>query len=501
MAFPQPFGRYVLEKSLSRGGMGDVFLAVARGVNQRCVIKTIRTDLDGDDEFVGRFTDEAKIMVRMQHENIIRVFDCGKFRETYYIAMEYVPGFDLGDVLDRAYERREPLPLPIGLYVAEMVLSGLDHVHNLTDERGRHMGLVHRDVSPQNILVGGDGGIRLIDFGLARSALLPSRTVGALAVGKFGYMSPEQARHETIDGRADLYATGVMLFEVFTGERLVDETDQKTLWKRVLDPKHRNPRSVIPDLPPSVDGLLATATATDPDERFPTALAMRDAVRAIQREIGSLHTGRQMLVEHLRTLYPLSQGLPPIPSELPEMTDDISLIIATSREKQRSVFGRGELPVERTMSVDLSVHPRVVSDLERGTWTDFEEPTLVSRQIPAEPPTETDGSGDAKGPPPLPPSSGPTQTGVRARGRRPDALLKSAAGPGPGRPAPMIGPATAAPRSGRVIRERRANPTPLKVSATPSPPTPTSQGISPLVAALVGAALGFAIYGIWWVTY
>lgn len=494
--------------------MGDVFLAVARGVNQRCVIKTIRTDLDGDDEFVGRFTDEAKIMVRMQHENIIRVFDCGKFRETYYIAMEYVPGFDLGDVLDRAYERRQPLPLPIGLYVAEMVLSGLDHVHNLTDERGRHMGLVHRDVSPQNILVGSDGAIRLIDFGLARSALLPSRTVGALAVGKFGYMSPEQARHETIDGRADLYATGVMLFEVFTGERLVDETDQKTLWKRVLDPKHRNPRSVIPDLPASVDGLLATACATDPDERYPTALAMRDAVRAIQREIGSQNKGRQMLVEHLPTLYPLTHGLPPIP-DLPAMTDDISLIIATSREKQRSVFGRGELPVERTMSVDISVRPRDGSGLERGTWTDFEEPTQVSRDLPAEPPTEVEGANGSVRPPPLPleaggaaPASGPTHTGGPRPGLQsggsphpkpksgPESGRPVAAGPGSGRPAP----ATAAPRSGRVIRERRAEPTPLEVPATPRSDRRRAEGISPLVAALVGAALGFAIYGIWWVT-
>ncbi|MEM9115603.1 MAG: protein kinase [Myxococcota bacterium] len=472
MAFPQPFGRYVLEKSLSRGGMGDVFLAIARGVNQRCVIKTIRTDLDGDSEFVGRFTDEAKIMVRMQHENIIRVFDCGKFRETYYIAMEYVPGFDLGDVLDRAYERGQPLPLPIGLYIAEMVLAGLDHVHNLADEHGRHMALVHRDVSPQNILVGGDGAIRLIDFGLARSALLPSRTVGALAVGKFGYMSPEQARHETIDGRADLYATGVMLFEVFTGERLVDETDQKTLWKRVLEPQHRSPRSVVPALPTSVDGLLATATATDPDERFPTALAMRDAVRSIQREVGSQHTGRDMLVEHLKTLYPLTQGLPPMP-ELPEMTDDISLIIATSREKQRSVFGRGELPVERTMSMDIAVRPRGGSGLERGTWTDFEEPTVISRQLPTEPPTEREG------PPPLPKSGPSPQTG-------PQPVAPSGHPP--------------APRSGRIIRERRAEPTPIQVPKTSRAAEPQRpEGISPFVAALVGAALGFTIYGIWWV--
>jgi serine/threonine-protein kinase len=239
--FPRTFGRYILEKNLSRGGMGEVFLAVVKGVNARCVIKTIRGDLTGDKEFVGRFADEAKIMVRIQHPNIIRVFDCGKVGNDYYIAMEYMHGRDLGDVLDRAYERGEPLPKELGLFIAKQLMSGLDYAHGLTDERGRLMKLVHRDISPQNVLIGFDGSIKLIDFGLARTELLPGRTQGALAVGKYGYMSPEQARHEKIDGRADIYSAGIMLFEVFTGDRLVDEQDQATLWHRILNPKHRKP--------------------------------------------------------------------------------------------------------------------------------------------------------------------------------------------------------------------------------------------------------------------
>jgi serine/threonine protein kinase len=157
--FPRAFGRYILEKNLSRGGMGEVFLAVVKGVGVRCVIKTIRGDLTGDKEFVGRFADEAKIMVRMNHPNIIRVFDCGKVGNDYYIAMEYVHGRDLGDVLDRAYERGEPLPKELGLLAARQLLAGLEYAHNLTDERGRPMRLVHRDISPQNVLIGFDGSI------------------------------------------------------------------------------------------------------------------------------------------------------------------------------------------------------------------------------------------------------------------------------------------------------------------------------------------------------
>ena len=173
--YPCNFGRYVLEKNLSRGGMGEVMLAIAKGVNQRCVIKTIRGDLTGDEEFIGRFADEAKIMVRIVNPNIIRVFDAGKVDSDYYIAMEYVHGRDLGDVLDRAYERGEPLPLQLGLYITSKVLEGLEYAHKLTDEHGRHMGLVHRDISPQNVLIGFDGSVKLIDFGLARTDLLPAQ--------------------------------------------------------------------------------------------------------------------------------------------------------------------------------------------------------------------------------------------------------------------------------------------------------------------------------------
>ena len=349
--FPRSFGRFILEKSLSRGGMGEVILAVAKGVNRRCVIKTIRGDLVGDDEFVGRFADEAKIMVRISHDNIIRVFDAGKVDSEYYIAMEFVHGRDLGDVLDRAYERGEPMPTQLGLFVTSELLKGLHYAHSLTDERGRHMGLVHRDISPQNVLIGFDGAIKLIDFGLARTEVLPARTQGALAVGKYGYMSPEQARHEHIDGRADIYSTGVMLFEVFTGDRLVDEQDQATLWQRVLSPKHRNPRAVLPSLPKEIDELVMSAVAVRADDRFQDARAMLDFVERLRRP----ESNRDAFIRYLRYLYPkLDFSPPPMPS-FDDLVDagheEKSVIIATSREGALSVFGRGELPIEWTRQI------------------------------------------------------------------------------------------------------------------------------------------------------
>ncbi|MEQ9503914.1 MAG: protein kinase [Deltaproteobacteria bacterium] len=352
--FPRSFGRYVLEKSLSRGGMGEVFLAQAKGVRRRCVIKTIRGDLTGDEEFVGRFADEAKIMVRIGHGNIIRVFDAGKVDADYYIAMEFVHGRDLGDVLDRAYERGEPMPTHLGLYVTANLLKGLDYAHSLTDEHGRHMGLVHRDISPQNVLIGFDGSVKLIDFGLARTDLLPARTQGALAVGKYGYMSPEQARHERIDGRADIYSTGVMLFEVFTGDRLVDEQDQATLWQRVLSPKHRPPRSVIPTLPKEIDTLVMTAVGVRPEDRYQDAQEMLAFVETLR----SGRDEREDFIRYLHKLYPKVDFSPPPVPDLADLAFDNasehSIIIATSREGALSVFGRGELPIEWTRQIETA---------------------------------------------------------------------------------------------------------------------------------------------------
>ncbi len=350
--FPRSFGRYVLEKSVSRGGMGEVILAVAKGVNRHCIIKTIRGDLVGDEEFIGRFADEAKIMVRISHDNIIRVFDAGKVDSEYYIAMEFVYGRDLGDILDRAYERGEPVPTQIGLFITAELLKGLHYAHSLTDERGRRMGLVHRDISPQNVLIGFDGSVKLIDFGLARTEVLPGRTQGALAVGKYGYMSPEQARHENIDGRADIYSTGVMLFELFTGDRLVDEQDQATLWTRVLSPQHRSPRAVLPSLHPDIDKLVMTAVGVRPDDRYRDANEMLRFVQRMQRP----ESNKDAFLRYLRYLYPKVDFTPPaLPSFdgglINETHEEKSVIIATSREGALSVFGRGELPIEWTRQI------------------------------------------------------------------------------------------------------------------------------------------------------
>ena len=359
--------------------MGEIFLAVPRGVKARCVIKTIRSDLTGEKEFVGRFADEAKIMMRIVHKNIIRIFDCGKVGKNYYIAMEYAYGRDLGNVLDRAYERAEPMPPGIGLFLTEKMLEGLHFIHNATAKDGRPMKLVHRDISPQNVLIGFDGSVKLIDFGLARTELLPGRTQGQLAVGKYGYMSPEQARHDKIDGRADIYSLGVMLFEVFTSDRLVDEQDQATLWSRVLNPKHRNPRSVLPKLPKEIDDLVMNAVAPKAERRFQSAESMLKFVRSMRTKPVS----KEEIKKYMRYLYP---RVDPNPPALPDLSatgesSEYSMIIAMSEEGAKSVFGRGQLPVEFTQQVHID---DILPELERRQREKKAKIDTEERTVPTE---------------------------------------------------------------------------------------------------------------------
>jgi len=363
--FPRFFGRYVLEKRLSRGGMGDVFLALGEAVRRRCVIKTIRDDLEGDTQMIRRFSDEAVTMVEISHPNVVRCFDAGRVDGAYYIAMEYVHGATLADLLDQGYRKRERMPLGVAAYITEHLLQALAYIHALKGPDGRSMNLVHRDIAPENILIGFDGLVKLSDFGLAKNQLLPARTRGDFALGRLGYMPPEQALHEEIDGRADLYALGATMFEVFSGERLVNDTDpdQQALWKRVVKPKHRSLKSVRPELPGSVDELVMTAVQGKKADRWEDASAMLAHLHTMPVR-SSTSAG---FIEHLKRLFPAEAFEPlPIPDiqNLPRPRGSTK-IFATSIQGACTAFGLKALP---------------------DAWNSFEGPTAKTTEF--EPPDE-----------------------------------------------------------------------------------------------------------------
>ncbi|MGB9599635.1 MAG: serine/threonine protein kinase, partial [Myxococcota bacterium] len=215
--------------------MAEVFKAKAYGVEgfeKLVAIKRILPNIAEDEEFITMFIDEAKIAVQLNHANIAQIFDLGKIEDTYFIALEYVYGKDLRAIFERLRKRGEIMPIPVACYIITQVCEGLDYAHRKKDSMGRDLNIVHRDVSPQNILVAYEGDVKVIDFGIAKAANKASKTQAGILKGKFGYMSPEQVRGLPLDRRSDIFSLGIIFYEILTGERLfVGESDFSTLEK------------------------------------------------------------------------------------------------------------------------------------------------------------------------------------------------------------------------------------------------------------------------------
>jgi eukaryotic-like serine/threonine-protein kinase len=305
---PRWFGDYVLLKRLGKGGMGQVFLARLpglAGIDRLCVIKTLRSQWTADREYVARFVDEARVVVHLNHRNICPVFDVGQVRSTYYLAMDLVPGRDLQALWSRITARGGGLDVDVALFVVGEVLEALDAAH-----RARHpdddspLQLVHRDVSPHNVLVSFDGEVKLIDFGLAQSALKREQTEPGVVLGKMAYMAPEHARGEPVDRRADVFAVGVMLYELLTGERYWHGLTMQDIWQVVGRGTH-HPRRLdeLAESMPAIGDVIRRATAAHPAERFPTAAAMRQAIVKAQITRGVV-AGSAELRDAIDSLFP-----------------------------------------------------------------------------------------------------------------------------------------------------------------------------------------------------
>lgn len=272
------FGQYRLEERIAVGGMAEVWRASMvglEGFRKTVAIKKILPHLAENEEFVAMFIDEAKLAAQLSHENLVDIYDLGKIDDEFFIAMEYVEGKDLRSILNRLRQRRERMPLELALFVASRISAALDYAHGRLDASGEPMGLVHRDVSPRNILISDNGNVRLCDFGVAKAVSSVARTeIGALK-GKIQYMSPEQAAGARVDGRSDVYSLASVLFEMVTGRRLFVEDTEITLLDAVRSGVTDEARSVRPDLPEEINAVLRRALAKDPAERYQTAAEMQ----------------------------------------------------------------------------------------------------------------------------------------------------------------------------------------------------------------------------------
>ncbi len=275
------FGRYTLLKRLGAGGMGEVFLAQPADGSAPIVLKRILPHLTENPRFLRLFLDETRIASRLVHPNIASIHELGEVDGTWFVAMEHVDGQDLRELLKRAREVGHHMPLEVAVAVAIGVAKGLSHAHGATDAQGRLLHIVHRDVSPHNVLVGRDGTVKLIDFGVAKAANKSVHTGTGILKGKFPYMAPEQAHAKPVDQRTDVFALGIVLWEMLCARYLFrGKTDAATL-KLVRETQVPVPSSLRDDVPEALDRVVLKALRKEPRDRYPTAEAFREALAGV----------------------------------------------------------------------------------------------------------------------------------------------------------------------------------------------------------------------------
>jgi hypothetical protein len=271
-------GRYEVTRKLAEGGMAEIFLARAigpEGFSKDVVIKVVRSFLATDPQFVQMFIAEARLASRLNHANVVQIFDFGKHDDTYYLAMEYVRGASLWDLKQRCRADGVPFPATLAAELGAQIARGLHYAHTLSD-RGQKLGVVHRDVTPHNVLLSFDGAVKLTDFGIAKAT--STHTAPGMLKGKFAYMSPEQARGEPVDARTDIFALGIVLWELLTGGRLFDGDSELAVLRAVEGSVIAPPARLNPDVPPDLSDIVMKALARPLPERFQSAFEFERAL-------------------------------------------------------------------------------------------------------------------------------------------------------------------------------------------------------------------------------
>jgi TonB family protein len=281
------FGQYEILERIASGGMAELFRARYRGVEgfQKIVaIKKILPNIAGDEEFLTMFADEAKLAAQLNHPNIVHIFDLGRIESGgYFIAMEHVDGRDLRSILHLARDTGLRVPISLAVSIAAKIAAALDYAHRRRGDDGSDLHIVHRDVSPPNILVSTDGDIKLCDFGIAKAASKVSRTETGALKGKVPYMSPEQAWGKAVDQRSDIYSLGAVLFEMLAGRKLFRGESDLNVLEKVRAGDVVAPSSLNPEVPPALDAAVLKALAREPDDRYASAADLLRDLEAVLR--------------------------------------------------------------------------------------------------------------------------------------------------------------------------------------------------------------------------
>ncbi len=274
----EQFGKYALLEQIGQGGMAEVFLAKQVGVEgfeKFTVIKRIRPQFSQDANFVEMFLNEAKLAARLNHSNIVQIYELGAIENSYFISMEYIAGRDMSAVIPKAKASGIEFPFEYALRVASNVCEGLYYAHNLTDANWQPLHIVHRDISPENIRIGWNGMVKILDFGIAKAATQLNETRAGEIKGKLGYMSPEQVLGKPLDNRSDIFSLGVVLYEWITGIRLFAGDNELAIMKSIVDGHIYPPSYFKDDLPEAVENIVMKALEKDREKRYQSAFEMQ----------------------------------------------------------------------------------------------------------------------------------------------------------------------------------------------------------------------------------
>lgn len=281
MDFPKDFGPYHLLKQIAMGGMAEIVLAQTKGsfgFEKLLALKMIHPKFSQDNHFINMLIEEAKISVELDHVNIGQVFDLGKLQNTYFISMEYVEGADVFKIMRRATEIGYEVPIESCAHIGQEICGGLEYAHTKRDSEGHPLGIIHRDMSPQNVMISYAGEVKIVDFGIAKADLRAKQTEVGVIKGKYYYMSPEQAWGDPIDHRTDVFSAGIIVYEMLTSQMLYLEENIEILLDRVRKADIKPPSTLRREIPSELDDIVMKALAKQPEDRYQTAHEMGQAL-------------------------------------------------------------------------------------------------------------------------------------------------------------------------------------------------------------------------------
>lgn len=373
---PEKIGPYEVTELLAAGGMAEIFVGKKTGpggFEKPLVVKRIHKKLLGDREIEAMFVDEARVQALLDHPHIVQIYDFGEDRGSYFIAMEYISGATLRWVIDNANAVRRPVPIQHALRIAADVLCGLHYAHERIDDDGQPLKLIHRDISPVNVLVARSGQAKLCDFGVAKSEIQRVMTRAGIVKGKFRYMSPEQLNAEPLDRRADVFAVGCVLWELLVGRRLFDHPNEDDVVTAIRGGNYPDASDLRAGLPKAIDKILRRALHPNRDKRFKSArefhLALEECLKLLPASSNAVLVGEYVSAELDGTVAEYSSRTQKRPA--PEQQD---AFMATG-------FEMLDPPVPSSPTM-ISLPPQAAVD-DPDTSHDRPPPTTIGRLIGA----------------------------------------------------------------------------------------------------------------------